>query len=384
MSKGLKPGFVLSDKSTFALVEDLLSAPKDFKAHHLLALENLISVITCHENIEVLIGDGLIDTAEIRLPNILRELVNKKLVSLEDSSLHKTQEHEILNDLVDDIKKENWLEKVPVYLSESYRDLKSFFAYYFRAEERPRFFAFLKSHGIDPVWENTNIVATMQRILIYLTVSNEWKVPYLPFFIRQHVIDGFPLFESRVSVAQKIIRSIETAKKMSLTKEIEFFEIKNYNIEVPLLTGYVLSQCTEPSDIIDEILRLREDGRMTAFRRRCTKLTKAIYEYDQAIIDRNFRVIHEVLEKEFGDEICYKVIKALPEIVLSPQKKASSLVPDLMSAGIEWLRKRDLIFLTKEVAGSILSSGKDLEKVFGRSFTHRDKESLQTLRKYGL
>jgi len=382
LDKVQSQGSILADKTTLIVVQNLLSEPRSFTGPHILALENFIRAAVLHEKVYVFIGgSGLIDTVDVRLPDMLMELVSKELVSpLVEPHDSEKKEKELLTSLISEIKNKGYLENIPKHVLKTAELLRDLRGYYYRRDKYHKLKALLKSQGIEPTPLNVDIVGNIRRTLVYLEASNKEKVPYLPFFERNDYIKSFPILESRTSAASEIVKHFEIAEREQLHEMMAFFGVKDYRIDLPMFTGYVLSRCSKPIDIIDETIQLRKESKLKKFRERCASLTKALYENNIDTINKNYKRINEILFKEYGESSCQELIRSFPELVLNPQQRIASFVLESVKKGIDFLRARDLIFLSKDIAKSMCKHGDvELERVFGKGLTFEDREFLDTV-----
>jgi len=71
-------GEVLSNITTFGIVQNVLDDPKNAKIFHLVDLESVVEALLFHERVLVMDPTSLTSDVDVEMPNIITELVGTR------------------------------------------------------------------------------------------------------------------------------------------------------------------------------------------------------------------------------------------------------------------------------------------------------------------
>lgn len=357
-------GEILSNITAFGIVQNLLDKPKEAKLFHLMDLESVIEALLFHERILVIDPTSLTTDVNIQMPNIINELVGKNLMEIYSPKFNTTHIEELSSLLEEapELKNSQLVRKI--YSSgfgNYYEKLAPLYDQLFRIREQTKFPALLECLRQRGVTDKNAVPLYIQLLQtrIYLKCLHALekqgiKMPYLPHAGRISLTEWMSnLFGARtLPVAREIIKKLELSEKQKREALDQTWQ-STLELKLPILTTLILSQCKEPSDILDEILNMRKNGKVKRFRDYCNKFQNMIYNNDQKAIeeyDQRLKITLSELYPELPKNgIALRLLKSTPQIAFDVSTvNIPSVLSRLASSPSEllrYLRKRDLLFL---------------------------------------
>lgn len=372
-------GEILTDITSFAVAQNFFDKPKKAKLFHLVDIESIIEALLFHERILVLEPTGFGDDVDIRIPQILAELVEDGVVEIYSPEFHTTRPEElsILLEEIPELRNPQMIETIYLNTFQGYKELTQLYEHQFKVCEQTKFIRQLKQEGITneslaPLYGQLTQTKIYVKCLHSLG-SQGRRVLYLPHSARVSLVKEMDnLYESKgLPIVRKIIKKME----LSVEQEREALN-QTYGsqseLKLPILTTALLSQCKKPSDILDKTLNMRESTKIKRFRNWCNKLQTAIYNDDIKTIKKYDRQLRTVFSELFEEPPKNALLKSVPQIAFSfKEGNIVSTLPNLLSNGYEclirYLRRRNLMFLVelKNRLDGIKRSLDEFERVSG-------------------
>ena len=378
-------GEILSNITVFAIVQNLLDRPKEAKLFHLMDLESVIEALLFHERVLVIDPTSLTTDANIQMPNIITELVGKKLMEIYSPKFDTTHIEELSRLLEEAPELKNSQLVREIYSSgfgNYYEKLAPLYDQLFKIREQTKFSALLdclRQRGVT----DENAVPIYIQLLetrIYLKCLHALgkqgiRMPYLPHVGRISLTEWMSnLYGARtLPVAREIIKKLELSEKQKREALNQTYQL-TFELKLPILTTLILSQCKEPSDILDEALNMRKNGNVKRFRAYCNKFQNMIYNNDLKAIeeyDQKLKITLSELYPEIPkDGITLQLLKSTPQMAFDV---ATVNIPSILSRLarspselLRYLRKRDLLFLgdLRNRLYSIKRSVDEFERLF--------------------
>ena len=255
----MKSANILLDTTTFVVVEDLIKN-KDPHYYKLMDLETLLQGLILSKEVYYIDPRHPQEEVPTKIPDILTELIDEGKIKRARPTFSIFYK-DVLSRLFD---------RMPQFLHYQYlqqefgRQLADFQDYrrlwnrFYQAEREKGLVEYLDSLGIRGDIDYSFYVQ-LWRTQVYLDHEdvNEGKFVYHPHFIRRPLVE---IFLESYSLPDSLVDRI--MKELGLEEqEREQFYLKTFEIEVPLLTRYVLSQVGKgrPEEIIDKALEIREE-----------------------------------------------------------------------------------------------------------------------------
>lgn len=378
-------GDVLSNITTFGIVQNLLDKPKKARLFHLIDLETVVEALLFHERVLVMEPKSVVEDVEVRMPNIATELIAKKIMEKYSPKFDTTYMEE-LSSLFKEAPELRNSRLVKTIYSKEFGDrleeLATLYFPMFRIREQTAFPEFLECLQKNGVTDKSVIPLYIQLLQtrLYMKCLHSMEktgrlMPYLPHIGRVSLTKWMvDLYESRtLPVARQIVREMGLSERQKI-EALNRTHGSTLELDLPILTTVVLSQCNGPSDILDEILNMRKDSKVGRFRDCCNRFQNAIYSNDRRTIEKYDQrlktVLSELYETQPRNGITSQILKSIPKIVFDIIK---TNIPSILlklagssDALLEYLGKRDLLFLgdLHKRLYSVKRSTDEFERVF--------------------
>ena len=243
------------------------------------------------------------------------------------------------------------------------------------------------------------IVANLIRSNMYINAIHELReinnriFTYSPHFLRAPLIKGISEdFQTyKLSVIFELIKKMESDEQMHRKMRSKIFGTHR-ELDIPIMTSVVLSECNKKEEFINSILDFRNGSDAEKIRNWFTELQNACHHDDENTITRieeNLRNISNDLQTrsttgaaisslpQIDSNILDGIISSTGSIAYGTATGDITLTPGIVKSPINMLRalnrqleKRDILFLInlKRKAENIQYSRKEFERVFGVPF----------------
>lgn len=387
--KECNSGTTLVDITTFASVQNLLDDPKQSRDCQILDLCSLLDALVLSNRIVILEPLSLYKKAtSFSYPDLLKELSSKcgtieRLESAEDRKID-----DILLSLADEI---NSNKQEKRFLEQYSNDLDV--VGYYKACV-PTFLdrsvlRNLEDKGFSVKNGTVYGLGHEYRTREYLRCSAEENIPYYPHYIREPLVKSLLNKAQRTTLlAREYIRRIEVSDRnrsqaLNLLKGINKFDLC-----FPAVPTYIASQCKDPSEIVDETVKLFKEPKARKFRNYMEQFERAILTGNKKESENYQEIIDNYLNS-LGLNIIrpgYK-LHSVPSVsiqeVTNPRMgtyltNIVSLLTDSAEYVYKKLKRRHLTFLgaVAKNVGEIGSSKKIFEELFGKKI---DVTSLKSV-----
>jgi len=387
--KILYKGDVLSNTTNFMIVQNLLDKPKEAKLFHLVDLETVVEALLFHERVLIMEPRSVTKDIEFTMPKIAAELVEKKIMEIHTPKIDTTHVKELHSLLEEAPELRNSKLVKTVYLKgfgDYLEELATLYYPMLRLKEQALFPEFLKCLRKNGITDRTVIPLYIQ--LLQTRLYLKWlhsmdqkgrRMPYLPHIGRVSLTKWMVnLYESRtLPVARQIIREMELSERQKI-EALNRTRGSTLELDLPILTTIVLSQCKEPSDILDEILNMRKDNKVERFRDYCNRFQNAIYVNDRRAMEKYDQKLKTALsrlsETRPKNGAASQILKSIPTLAFDVFRID---IPSILSklagssdALLAYLGKRDLLFLGDlyNKLYSVRRSTDEFERIFKVKF----------------
>lgn len=369
-------GEILTDITSFAIVQTLFDKPEEVNLFQLMDLESLIESLLFHEKILIVGPTRFGYDFEVKTPQILEDLIEKDVVEVYSPEFCSGVKD--FSTLFDEMRNLIYPERIETLYSsnkEIENDLKIYDAY----------FGFSKQVGSLQLAKQVGVInepaislcAHLVRTNVHIKSLHEIekksdrKISYSPHMARVSLLNEIcNLYESkRLPIARKIIERAELSERQRREALNQTYGSR-LELDIPILTTRILSQCRKVPDILDEVLTLRKNSKVRKYRNWCNKFQEAIYSDDRKNIEKYDKQL-EAISSEVFERASKVHLRSIPQMDLSLGEDNIALgVLQLISAGynhlMKYLRRRDIIFLIdlKNRLKNIKHSKDEFEKVF--------------------
>ncbi len=377
VSEKIFNGESLTDITSFILLQNTIDHPKKVNFSQIKNLDSIIRTIFFYDSTWVLSPTTFGYDIQSPYPDCLNQLIKERIIKVHNPKFCENLKdfkdifYEMINFILPDTL-DTYLLKNEAITSDLLR-YENFFKFTTQSSAKE----LAKQVGITnqsliPIAANlirANIYAKSQH---EIESQNNSEIVYAPNFIRVPFTDK--ILKSYENKTKPIIDSI--INELTKIVEIEKEELNKYNntrfeMEIPILTLYVLKKCDKPQDILDVIFDMRTDNNIMSMRNWWRKYQNELIspEADPEVINECSRqwgnLFRNIKEKSkinmrYGPDIDFS-------IGLSGGASIGVTKPcvDLLT----WYKTRDIIFLSdlKDRMDTILYSKKEIERIFGIS-----------------
>lgn len=300
-------GEILTDITSFSVVQPLIENPSEANLFQLLNLEHIIETFLFHNKI-IIVGPTYFGYKfTVPVPQFLQDLIDKKVVKVHNPSFCSGKEEFI--QLCTEAYKFLGSDNVATFYSKHKgieKEINSYTSYVnYGKQEGSKQLA--RTFGVTNEQE-INLMAHLLRTYIHFKClheiehRNKNKISYSPHMARTALVEEMcKRYENRMKpIARRLLEQMELSDK-----EIEKYYNEIYGTEfvldLPILMPWVLSQCRRTEDILDELLILREDYNVRKYRNWCTGFQDAIYNNDKEKINKyhnEFKTIESMLRAQ--------------------------------------------------------------------------------------
>ncbi len=384
------PGTTLVDITTFASVQDLLDNPKQSRNCQVLDLCSLLDALVLSNRIVILEPLASYKKAtSFSYPDLLKELSSKcgTIERLESSEDRKIDD--ILLSIADEI---NTSKQEKRFL-EQYSSHLDVVGYYKAAV--PTFLnrsvlRKLQKKGFSVKNGTVYGLGHEYRTREYLRCSAEENIPYYPHYIREPLVKSLLNRTERTTLlAREYIRRIEVSERNRIQALNSLKGIDKFDLYFPAVSSYIASQCKDPSEIVDETVKLFKEPKARKFRNYMEEFERAILTGNKKESQDYQEVIDNYLNS-LGLSIIrpgyqfYSVPSVSIEDITNPRigiTNIVSLLKDSFEYAYRKLKRRHLTFLGGMVKNikEIGSSKKIFEELLDKKI---DVTSLKSVVKH--
>ena len=369
-------GEILTDITSFAIAQTIFDKPKKVNLSQLINLESLIESLLFHEKILIVGATTFGYDVEVKIPQILEDLIEKDVIEVYSPQFCSgVKDFITLLDEMCNLVGPKGIKTLYSSCKEIENDLKTYDDY-FGFGNQAEAVRLARQVGVNNE-RDISLYAHLVRTNIHIKSLHEIeeksgrKIPYSPHISRVLLVNKIcDIYEDRrLPIARKIIKKLELSERERREALNQTYGSK-LELDIPILTTVILSQCNKVSDILDEVLNLRKDSKVRRYRKWCNKLQEAIYNDDRKTIEKCDKQLKAICPEVF-EEASKVHLRSIPQMDFSLEGEGIALtISNLASAGfsylMKYLRRRDLIFLTdlKNRIKNIKHSKDEFEKVF--------------------
>jgi len=380
-------GETLSDITTFALTQRIIKSPQKSEFRDLMNLDAIIQSVLFFNKIWVITPSDFGQKFKFILPDFLIELKKENILDIHTTE--KYSEKGEFKRLFKDMKvTEKTLRKLQSKNKAISQDLV-YYDDYSELSKHPGVKELLRSVGINDD-RLIPLIANLVRTNVYLESKSEIesqcnsKITYSPHFIRGSLINQATksAFERPIiiNLIEKI-QKIDQDQKNELNQE--YPPLLNLELDVPILTTYVLTFCRDnkPQDIFDKILDMRTDYNVRLIRDWWIKFQEAAlnpnFSDNFSDIKNYHRQMYEMIN-ELGGKSHNANLMNIPQFDVTLLDSALFKISAPIDAAVtsyrhimRWNQRRDLIFLVdlKNRISAVAQSRTEYERVFGKKFS---------------
>ena len=369
-------GELLTDITQFTIVQTLFNNPNNANMAHLANLDTLIENILFHDKIFIIGTTKFGKDFEIRIPHILNDMIDKKVVEIyppnfcdgetEFISLYEEISQNICPDTLETFYSRN---------KDIERELKIYDSY-FKYGKQKGTIELAKLVGVSRE-HDISLLAHLVRTNVHFKCLHEiekkinGRISYTPHTARVPLVKEIcDRYENRVMpIAQIILKEMGDLEKAKVNKLNIYGSMLEF--DMPYLTTMVLSQCTNKVDLFDELLSIRNDGKVRKFKKWCNKFQEAVFNNDRDTMEKCYNQLESLQARKSVKEI----LRTVPKIDLSLTMGGITLEPlaplmGSLSYLIDYWNTKDLIYLSdlKNKSKNIGCSKSEYEKFFRTKF----------------
>ena len=369
-------GEILTDITSFTMVQNLFDKPEKANLFHLMNLESVIETLLFHEKIWIIGPTHFGHDFEVKIPQILNDLIEKDVIKVYSPDFCSGVKE--LSTILDEMRKLAYPKTIETLYSshkEIKNDLKiydSFFGY----GKQPGSIELAKKVGItdkNAISLYAHLVRTNVNIksLHELKKKDNTEISYAPHMARISLLKEIcNLYENnRLPIVREIIKKMELSEKQRREYLNQTYS-STFELDIPILATIIFSQCKKVSDILDETLILRKSNEVGKFRNWCNRLEEGIYNNDIETIEKydhqlKTAKIFEVASKNIFLKNMPQMDFSVGDDNITPSFSGLFLFGGKMV--MKYLNRRDLIFLIdlKNRLKNVNHSKDEFEKVFG-------------------
>jgi len=349
-------GEILTDITSFAIVQTLFDKPEEANLFQFMNLEAVIVSLLFHEKIWIVGPTRFGYDFEVKIPQILKDLIEKDVIEVYSPEFcSDVKDFSSLFDEMRNLIHPNRIETLYSSNKEIENDLKIYELYFgYGKQEGSKELA--KQVGVikEP---DISLCAHLVRTNVHIKSlreiekKSERKISYLPHMARVSLFNeiyNHYYEKKRLPIAKIIIESAELSERKK-RKALNQTYGSTLELDIPVLTTMILSQCKKESDILDEVLILRKNTKVRRYRNWCNKFQEAIYNDDYKNIEKYHKQL-DAITSEYSEKASKVHLRSIPQMDLSLREDNIALgVQQLIFAGfnnlMKYLRRRDIIFL---------------------------------------
>ncbi|WP_321507679.1 hypothetical protein [uncultured Methanoregula sp.] len=286
--EGKYDGDVLTDITSFSMVQNIFDGQKKINDLHIKTLDSIIQIIIFYENVwtvEPFIYGGKI---EINSQEILNTLIQEKIVKQVpqvNSDTHegfKTQFKEVL-EIISPCKTLEDYNKKHSEISSDLRQYEKNFSLTQHEKAKELADSIHLDHSLIPLAANLlrtnfyfNTVKRMEK-------ENNKIVTYTPNILRTPLVTEIIKRQNERNkksiehIIQKQLDLVVASEKERRRRFLNQDANGAFELELPVLTGIIVDQCSKKEDFFDQILEWRNDNNAVRFRNLLKKLQTDIH-----------------------------------------------------------------------------------------------------------
>lgn len=347
-------GEILTDITSFSIIQKFLDKPKETSLFQLANLESLIETLLFHEKIFIIGPTHFGSDFTVPVPPILESFVEKKAIEVysPDFCSGKDELIRLYNETINFIMPDT-IETFYRKHNEIEQEINDYASYVNYGKQRGTI-ELAKIVGITKEHE-INMLAHLLRTNIHFKCLHNIErkvggmVSYSPHMARISLVDELcNRYENRIMpISNRLIAEMKEHDK----KRKNEWNIKTgskFEVDLPLLTPWVLSQCSKIDDIFDEILNIKNTSEVVKFRNWCIGFQEAIYNDDIPTMKKYSNQFEAVKSKGSIRQI----IRDVPSIDFNLGESVdmnlavSRIFSNVLNFTEKCWKTKDLIFLT--------------------------------------
>lgn len=275
-------GEILTDITSFSVVQSLIENPKDASMFQLMNLESIIETFLFHERILIVGPTHFGFKFTVPVPQLLQDLIDKKVVEVYNPSFCSGKEDFIR------LCKETYeflgSDTIGAFYSKHQgidKEINSYTTYVNYGKQQGSI-KLASYFGVTNEQE-INLMAHLLRTYIHfkclheIEESRKRKISYSPHMARTTLVEEMcKRYENRMKpLARRLMEQMNLSDK-EIEKSYNEIYGSEFMLDLPILMPWVLSQCRRTEDILDELLSLRDENEVRKYRKWCTGFQDAI------------------------------------------------------------------------------------------------------------